>query len=505
MTNFLSTLNPLLAIDAYKADHRRHYLLSGHVTRIYSNFTNRGSRIEGVNDVVHFGLQAFLKDFFEDSFRNFFEASEDEVAEEYERRMLSILGPNDIGSDHIRALHRKGYLPLRVKAVPEGTLVPVRVPSFTIENTDPEFFWLTNYIETAVSASVWQASTSATKSLHIRKLLDERAAKTSSAPEFVDWQGHDFSFRGMPGIQAAAASGAAHLLSFKGSDTLAALDWIDYFYPGSPSDEIILGSVPATEHSVMCTGIAKIGEQEMVSRLIGLYPTGLVSIVADSFDFWAVLTQILPALKDKILSRDGKVVIRPDSGDPADIICGTSRVLGADTPEERGAVEVLWDLFGGTVNEKGFKELDPHIGLIYGDSITYERADEITLRLAEKRFASTNVVFGVGSFYFQGSTTRDTFMSAIKATWAEVDGGPVNIKKDPATDSGVKKSATGRLAVLNRMDGVPYLVEQATPEQEAQSLLQTVWEDGKFVRRQPFSDVRATLKRTAQIAARAGR
>lgn len=255
-------------------------------------------------------------------------------------------------------------------------------------------------------------------------------------------------------------------------------------------------------------------EYDLLNRLFSIYPTGIVSVVSDTLDFWHVLTNILPSLKDKIMSRDGKLVIRPDSGDPADIICGTygpkeleqrSSTEGINSnPNELGAIQILWEVFGGTVNDKGFKELDPHIGLIYGDSITYERAQDICDRLEAKGFASTNVVFGMGSFSFQYNT-RDVFGSAVKATWVETDGVGHNIKKDPVTDDGLKKSATGRLAVLSRYDGSLYLVEKATPQQEAQSLLRTVWENGKFVRKQSFADVRSTLKRSTEILERAGK
>lgn len=492
-------VEPLFNCDAYKLGHRDQY--PDGITSVYSNYTNRGSRIEGVTDVVHFGLQAALQKYFMDEWAQFFVAPEDQVAEDYEKLVTDVLGPNNIGSDHIRALHRKGYLPLRFRAAPEGSLIPLRVPSFTFESTDPEFFWLTNYVETVLSASVWQPSTSATIALEYRKLLDGAAKRTSSVPELVDWQAHDFSFRGMSSVESAKASAAGHLLSFTGTDTLAALGWINRYYAGE--NGLVGGSVPATEHSVMCAG-TEAGELETYSRLLDIYPTGILSVVSDTWDFWGVLTNILPALKDKIMSRDGKLVIRPDSGDPVDIICGTNDYIGGWTPEEKGAVEVLWDLFGGTVNEKGFKELDPHIGLIYGDSITLERAQRIIGLLARKGFASTNVVFGVGSFTYQYNT-RDTFGSAIKATQVVVGGEVRDIKKDPKTDTGLKKSATGRLAVLHKHDGTPYLVEQATPEQEAQSLLQPVWENGQFIRHQSFADVRATIKRSCEIAARAGR
>lgn len=493
---------PLLQTDAYKLDHRRVYELSGKVSRVYANYTNRKSRIEGVDHVVHFGLQAFLQKYAIDAYEPFFAANEDDVCALYEERIAGVLGPNDIGSEHIRALHKKGFLPLEFRAVPEGTPVPIGVPSFTVENTDDDFFWLTNYIEAVLSAEVWHASTSATIARTFRREFDEAAERTGGLAAAVDWQGHDFSYRGQTSSETAAASGAGHLLSFTGTDSLVTLEWIDNYYGGT----YVAGSVPATEHSVMSTGIATLGEQELFERILKLYPNGIVSVVSDTFDLWKVVTEFLPNLKEQILARDGKLVIRPDSGNPVDILTGslaagvgyvtdlrTNTVVEDNrTPAEIGVVELLWQVFGGEVNEKGFKVLDSHIGVIYGDSITVDRAKEINRRLAAKGFASINWVGGIGSYTYQ-YVTRDTFGSAIKATYAIVDDKPVNLFKNPVTDDGTKKSATGRLAVLKRANGELYLVQKATLEQEAVSELQPIWRDGQFLRKQTFAEVREVL------------
>lgn len=494
-------IDALMLVDSYKLGHEGMYRLAGNPEYVYSNWTNRGSRIPGVEHVVHFGLQAAI-DQLVDAFAAFFAADEETVCGLYEERLLQILGPNTIGSEHIRRLHQFGYLPLRFCAVPEGTPVPVRVPTFTVENTEPEFFWLTNYVESALSSLIWQASTSATIAVEFRKVLDEGARRTGADLAGVDWQGHDFSFRGMSSPETAAASGAGHLLSFTGTDSMPSLSWIDRHYGG----EYVAGSVSASEHSVMCALSEVVGERDAFRRLVDANPSGIISIVSDTFDLWQVLTDFLPGMKEQILARDGKLVIRPDSGDPVDILCGAPRgmrhfegehgqeydVLEPEHPKHKGVVELLWDAFGGTVNDAGFKELDVHIGAIYGDSITLERAQRIIDRLADKGFASTNVVFGIGSFTYQYNT-RDTFMSAMKATWAQVDGVGYELQKDPVTDSGTKRSARGRLAVARDQDGELTLIQQATPEQEAASLLQPVWADGEFVQHQSFAEVRAVL------------
>jgi nicotinamide phosphoribosyltransferase len=490
MTDF-APVAALFKTDAYKLGHRDQYRLGGNTTRVYSNYTNRKSRIPGIDHVVHFGLQAYIQAHLVDAFKPFFNTlDEDQVAELYEARVAQILGPDaakGIGSDHIRALHRKGYLPLRFCAVPEGTLVPIGVPSFTVENTDPEFFWLTNYIETGLSAGVWQPSTSATIAHEYRKVFEEAARITGSDPAGVDWQCHDFSYRGMSSHETAAASGAAHLLSFTGTDSLVALDWIDRYYGGS----YVAGSVPATEHSVMCTGIETVGEQETFSRLLDLYPTGIVSVVSDTFDLWRVLNTYLPSLQKQILARDGKLVIRPDSGDPEKILCG-DEAAPRGSAEYEGVLGLLYDHFGGKMNAAGYIEINPKVGAIYGDSITLDRARSITAKMAQLGYASSNVVFGVGSYTYQHNT-RDTFGSAMKATWAEVDGRGVNLRKDPITDDGTKKSATGRLAVLKSPKGELWLKQEATPTDEWRSRLQPVWEDGGFVQFQNFDDVRQVL------------
>ncbi|AEK07606.1 nicotinate ribosyltransferase [Mycobacterium phage UPIE] len=487
MSTKFAPVAPLFETDAYKLAHIQQYAVSGPVTQVYSNYTNRKSRIPGVDKVVHFGLQAYIQKHLMDAWKPFFEADEDLVAELYEERVTAILGPNTIGSGHIRKLHRLGYLPLRFCAVPEGTLVPIGVPSFTVENTKPEFYWLTNYIETGLSAGVWQASTSATIAKQYRRVLDEAAALTGGDKAFVDWQCHDFSYRGMSSHETAAASGAAHLLSFTGTDSLVSLDWIDRYYGG----EYIAGSVPATEHSVMCTGIETVGELETFRRLLTLYPEGIVSIVSDTFDLWRVLTEYLPTLAKQIKSRDGKLVIRPDSGDPETIICGDpTKPYGS--PEGMGVLNLLYDHFGGVRNAEGYIELDPHVGVIYGDSITIERAKQITDRMRSLGYASTNVVFGVGSYTYQHNT-RDTFGSAMKATWVKVGAKEYNLLKNPVTDDGTKKSATGRLAVLRNLHGELVLKQNATPEEERASELVPIWENGTFLRKQTFPEVREVL------------
>ena len=482
-------MNPLLYTDGYKVDHRRQYPEG--TTLVYSNWTPRKSRIEGVEEVVFFGLQYFIKKYMIEDFNtNFFNQPKDEICKRYSRRINNYLGPNQVGIEHIEALHDLGYLPMVIKALPEGSQVPMRVPMVTMYNTKPEFFWLTNYFETILSTTLWMPCNSATIAKEYRNILDNYAQETSSIPEFVDWQGHDFSMRGMAGLEAALMSAAGHLLSFTGTDTIPSIDFLEDYYNANSDNELVGGSVAATEHSVMCMG-TNLGEQETFKRLITeVYPNGIVSIVSDTWDLWKVLTEYLPNLKNEVLSRDGKVVIRPDSGDPVNIICGNPN--GNSTEEKKGVIELLWDIFGGTINDKGYKELDSHIGAIYGDSITLDRAAQICERLKKKGFASTNVVLGIGSFTYQYNT-RDTFGFAMKATYGEVNGEGREIYKDPITDDGTKKSAKG-LIKIEKQNGSYQLIDKVSWKEEQQGELKEIFRDGKLIVDDTLAEIRKRVK-----------
>lgn len=490
-------VNPLTALDFYKTDHRRQYPPG--TTRVFSNLTARSGKHANVPDrsgIVFFGLQYFLKDFLLGSFAgNFFggghhfDNNPDKIFERYKRRMDTSLGVDAVSIDHIRELWELGFLPIEVRAVPEGTFVPVGVPCLTIENTRPEFFWLTNYLETVLSAYLWQPCTSATTARAYRLLLADYAKKTGIEPEFVDFQAHDFSFRGMSSLQTAATSGAGHLLFFKGTDTVPAIDFLEDYYRADAEKELIGASVPATEHSVMAMG-GEGDELGTFQRLITeLYPSGIVSIVSDTWDFWKVLTEYAAELRPEIMKRNGKVVFRPDSGDPVKIICGDPDAPEC-TAQGMGAVAALEHLFGSTITPTGHRLLDPHVGLIYGDSITYERAREILERLDAKGYASGNVVFGIGSYTYQ-HVTRDTWGFAVKATYGVVNGEERNIFKKPKTDGGEKHSAKGLLAVVSE-GGRLALRQEVTRdflESEA-NMLRPVFRDGTILREQSLGEIR---------------
>lgn len=481
-------MNALFLTDGYKTGHHQQY--PENTTEVYSNWTPRSHRHApaGIEKVVSFGQQyviQWIHDYFK---KNFFEVDREIACGELEQELSQYLGaPYDVS--HFAALHDLGYLPIQVKSLPEGVEVPMRVPMLTVVNTLPEFYWITNFLETILSTMLWQPMTSASIALQYRRILTKYAKLTDSANvDFVDFQGHDFSMRGMGGLQAAVLSGIGHAAVFKGSDTLPVIQSLRRYYDAS---DFVVGSVNATEHSVMCAGTHE-DELQTFARLLNIYPSGILSIVSDTWDLWKVLTEYLPQLKEEILNRDGKVVIRPDSGDPVDIICGTSLSRKRNTPQEKGVIELLWETFGGHVNKEGYKVLDQHIGAIYGDSITIERAEAMCERLEKQGFASTNVVFGIGSFTYQFKT-RDTFGFAMKATSVVVDGERREIYKNPVTDDGVKKSARGLLRV-DRVNDTYEVVDQVSEEEEKKGELKVIYRNGRFEQRVQFETIRERLK-----------
>lgn len=573
-------LNPLTTCDFYKTGHKPMYPEGTEM--VYSNFTPRSTRlfptVKSVEDnrVVFAGLYGFMQWFLIEVFDNgFFNQPKQKVVRAYKRRMDNALGPDAVDVSHIEALHDLGYLPLEIMALPEGSKVDPKVPVFTVHNTDSEFAWLVNYLETVFSNSIWKTMVNATIAYRYRQVLEKYAKETGTPVELVDIQAHDFSCRGMSGPYDAGASGIAHLTSFMGTDTISAIDYAEDYYNANSDQELIGCSVPATEHSVMCMG-GKETELETFRRILELHPEGIVSIVSDTWDFWKVITELTVELKDEILNRKpnalglAKTVFRPDSGDPVDILCGAeikdfSEVplrslrgylgdylremiidetphgeMGPDsvteiikygentyyevtaeffwnrhdkqyyyldeiesvtlksvelTPEQKGAVECLYDVFGGTKTETGHIMLNERVGLIYGDSITLERCEAICQRLAAKGFASGNVVFGIGSYTYQ-MNTRDTVGGAMKATYGMINGEGVEIFKDPVTDSGTKKSAKGLLAVKRNDEDRFELIDQVNWEQVyyEDNQMKTVFKDGELTGYESLAMIRERIK-----------
>lgn len=581
----VSYINPIFLTDSYKLSHID--FTSKGVENIYSNMTPRFTHyLEAKSKsfdggIVCFGLQAAMKKILVEYWEeNFFNRDKEEVIDEAKRMLSRYIGMENF--KHFEDLHDLGYLPIRIKALAEGTIIGKGLPYFTITNTNPEYQWLPNYLESVFSAEVWKPMTTATIGRAFKKLAVDAAIETTGSSEGADFQLHDFSFRGQSGIDSAAAAGGGFLLSTMGTDNIPSIAWMEHYYNADIEQQDIAFSVAAGEHSVTTLGIqieAKKLRAEAVEA--GLYvpdlddlllpaevnyaryvlkqfPTGIVSYVADSYDYFAFLDKVLPKIKDDVEARDGKFVVRGDSGDPVEIIAGIDiedytdsgslTLAAADafsanfnfedyvsegdevstvfmyqeefyeviydvkldkygkvydytmrsvnphelTTQEKGTIQALFDIFGGHVNEKGYIELSECIGMIYGDGITEERALEIFRRLKNKGFATTNIVFGVGS-YTLNMLSRDDLGTAVKATSAVVKGVRVPIYKDPKTDSS-KKSARGLLHVSQKANGVLELIDDVSENVEELGMLEVVYEDGRFANQKSYSDVLEKMK-----------
>ena len=465
--------NLLLMTDVYKLGHLEQYEKG--TEKIYSYLCARSNK--KYNKTLVYGIQPILK-----------MLSQGVTVEDGEELLAireSILGPDTKGvvSQKIRALAQLGYLPIEIKAVPEGTYMENKNVILTITNTLPEFYWVVGFFESMI-LKLWNTCTVATSSKKFKTLVEKYADETCGNRGLVPFQVHDFGYRGVSSEETAELSGSAHLVSFYGTDTVSAVNFVRKNYGVKAGNPIGL-SVPASEHSVMCS-FGREREFEAFQNMLDLYPTGLVSIVSDTYDLWNVLTNFASTLKEQILARDGKVVFRPDSGDPEKILLGDEDAP-KDSPAYKGSIRLLDELFGSTVNSLGFKELNPKVGLIYGDGMYFERFERILAKMKEMGYASSNLVIGVGGLLLQ-QHNRDDLGFAIKATYAVANGQPRNLLKDPVTDSG-KKSHTG-LMTLVKENGVFVTKDNCSIEEEKQGLLVLVFKDGKIKKTTTFDEIR---------------
>jgi len=464
----IEPLIPIFYIDFYKVGHVSQYPKG--TKYIWSNWTARYTHRVNSHHVTAFGLTYFIKRYLIQEFNeNFFGKPWPQIEAQYREVISATLGVANPKTDHLEWLWRYGKLPLAIYGVPEGTDVPYNFPMMVLTNTQPEAFWLVNYIETLMSNVMWIASTSATTAKRYRKIfMDASRSFGNKDFGFVDWQGHDFSFRGMSGIESACLSGMGHLLSFSGTDTVPAILTARDYY-GAPLT--VGGSVPATEHSVMCAG-SKEGELETFRRLITeVYPEGTVSIVSDTWDLWKVLHEYVPQLRNEILSRKrGKVVIRPDSGDPVEISLKSLSILR----------EVMGVDDNGLING---------MALIYGDAITEDRAKKIVKGAIDLNLNPYNEVFGIGSYTYQ-MKTRDTDGLAMKATCVDLGNGPEAIFKDPVTDSAGKKSHRGIPVVFTDDNGEWQIQETLDPRMLDQCSFKKFFEDGQLLFEESFDEIR---------------
>lgn len=431
----MKNYNLMYAADFYKVSHKAQY--PANVTKVHSALVARGANYNediSKDEFMWFGLKLYLDKLkgFETWFVGLTSSEFTDELQKYKQFLDMRLGGNN-NVDHWDTLWERmqttGKLPLIIHAVEEKTICNFQTPLLTVENTHDDFAWLTSYIESTMLSNVWPVTTAANRSWHIRKSIEERMVSyTEEELGTIDFMGHDFSYRGLMGDEAAVLAGCGHLANFKGSDTIPAIKAMEDIY-----GEVTGFSVPATEHSVMCAG-GETTEFETYKRILDIYPSGIVSIVSDTWDYYAVLKEILPQLKNSIMARDGKVVIRPDSGDPVKIVCG------GDGYES--SLEILDGIFGHTLDSAGLKVLDSHIGLIYGDGMNQPKIKAMLDEMIKCGYSPLNIVFGIGSYTYQ-FMTRDELSFAFKATAVEIDGKWVDIHKNPKTDV-KKKSLTGR-------------------------------------------------------------
>lgn len=494
-------------VDGYKLDHISQYVDG--TSLVYSNMTPRSNRLARVirehfnGKVVYWGMQYALLKMVHDWNVTFFSQPKDVVMKKYARRIKNYVG-FEKGETQIEAmakLHDLGYLPIEVRSLPEGSRVDMKIPVFTVKNTHPDFFWLTNYLETYLSCTIWPACNSASLSEQYW-LASKRWAEVTGAPDFwVSIANHCFAARGMRGDEDAMVSGAGHLLFSTGTDTLWSIDFFEEYYNADSDKEMIGGSVCAFEHATSTQRIEYFGSEVAAVRdaIKNIYPTGIVSYVADSRDYYGFISQGLRELKEHILARTEdelglvKFVIRPDSSPktPLEVICGDD-TMPIGSPEFQGSLQILWDIFGGTLNEQGYRILNPKVGIIYGEAITLDMQTKIYAKMREQGWCVSNVLFGVGSWAFLEDSSRDSYSFAIKGSSSIVDGEELTMQKTPKTAASSKTSARGLLRVEKEGDDF-VLYDQQTWDQEQQGELKTVFKDGKLVKETSLSEIRNRL------------
>lgn len=481
-------INPMLLMDFYKAVHSD--MLNSKMTKSMSYYTPRMSRVDRWNKVVMFGLQMFCKTWLIDYFNDyFFNMPKDEVVGEYKRVLDASLGAGIYDYHKIEKLHDLGYLPIEIIALPEGTVVPVHVPMFGITNTHPDFAWLPQALESLISAEMWYPQITATVGKTYREIVNKYYDITCEDNVSRERALGAFDFRGDMCVDAALKAGAGWCMSFVNTATVPVIPYLEeMFNADCTKEEVAFGAV-STEHFVMCSNYAVDGDEETFLRkmLTELYPDTSFSCVLDSYDYWNVIDNILPKLHREIMEHNGCMLMRGDSGDCVGVVTKT--------------VFKLWEQFGGTVNSKGYKVLDPHVKAIYGDSITVQRCEEIYQILMENGFACSNVALGVGSFSMHcieennvlKPFTRDTFSSCIKACYAEVDGKCYPIFKNPK-DGGFKKSQKGLCYVYRNENGeLAYKDEYTSENIPDGNLLETVFKDGKLIKEYTLKEIRERL------------
>ncbi|WHI45331.1 nicotinate phosphoribosyltransferase [Microbulbifer sp. VAAF005] len=455
----MNQYNPILNVDSYKTSH---YLQYPEGTQYVSSYIeSRGGQFK---EAVFFGLQAFIKQYLTTPI------NAEHIEEAEELCLAHGLPFNREGWEYVLQEHQ-GYLPIEIQAVPEGSVIPTRNVLVQVVNTDPQCFWLTSYIETALLRAIWYPTTVATQSREAKKVIQRYLLETAEGLDSLPFKLHDFGARGASSEETAAIGGLAHLVNFQGTDTIAAVLAGRRYYAAPMAGF----SIPAAEHSTM-TSWGPEQEAKAYENMLTQFSgdNRLVAVVSDSYDLWSAIENIWGGeLKERVENNGGTLVIRPDSGDPVDIVTQT--------------IERLMRIFGATINSKGFRVLPDFIRVIQGDGISLHTIEGILSAMKARKQSAENISFGMGGELLQ-KVNRDTMRFAMKASAVRVDGLWRDVYKDPATDSG-KRSKRGRLALINRTDGKPYTIR----EQDIggrNNLLETVYRNGKLLIEQDLETIR---------------
>lgn len=459
--------NIILNTDSYKVSMFKQYPAG--TTGVYSYIESRGGRYDRT---VFFGLQAFIKEYLQVPITQ----DDIDIADE----ILTAHGEpfNRAGWQYILDKHA-GYLPVVIRAVPEGTVVPVKNVLATIENTDPECFWLTTWLETALLRAIWYPTTVATQSYTIKQVILDYLEKTGD-PSLIDFKLHDFGARGVSSLESASIGGAAHLVNFMGTDTISGLLYAREFYNSAMPGF----SIPAAEHSTI-TSWGREGEVDAYRNMLTQFakPGSIVAVVSDSYDIYNAAGKLWgEELRQQVVDSGATVVIRPDSGDPVTV--------------NRQLIEILGEKFGYTINAKGFRVLN-NVRLIQGDGVNELSIRSILGALAAMGWSADNIAFGMGGALLQ-QVDRDTQKFAMKCSSAQINGEWVDVQKDPVTDSG-KKSKAGRVSLYE--SGGEYESGITAPRRWTDKgvvwndALVEVFRDGRLVKEITFEEIRANSRK----------
>jgi len=511
-------VNPLLLLDYYKTTHNEQYPEG--ITKIVSYYTPRSTRIPEDWGIPFAAVQGYIGEYLIEAFKyGFFEMPKEMIMKQYKRILNNTLGKNIVNYDKIESLYDLGYLPLEIGCVPEGTMVPFGVPMLYITNTHPDFAWLVNTLETQISCSLWHPMLSTMVGYKYRQIVN-KFYDISVDDNIPRCRGlSDFSMRGQESVESAIRSSAGFCLSFLSTATVPTAEYFERYYNADvESEDVIYGAI-STEHSVMNSNFGVDGDEiTMIRKLLTeIYPNNNFSMVSDSYDYWNLVDNLLPQLRVEIENHNGFIGIRGDSGDPVEIVTKT--------------IFKLWDLFGGSINSKGYKVLNCKIKAIYGDSITFTRLKNIYQILIDNGFACNNFLPGSGSFSMQcmeyiqnvgteenpkyidayAPYTRDTYGVAIKATYCEVTDSDseyvkrISIFKAPKTDKAdfSKKSQKGCCVVQwseADKDGnqILYYEDEVSWEDASNNpnnILKPIFKDGKIIEKnwQTLSQIRNRL------------